>query len=368
MNINEFNKQMDESVMANFYLKRDIKYNSNRTFWLVRSSKATRTDSLFLDILDVQEEVEWNAILPRIVDHYDKGVPPVPEDLIPADMWPSGCTVLDHMTVLSRFPDAWPVPTPQFWQNLREARTCPTTYLPEINIIELTVGVSTQEDVDQAIIALRQYAANSVRTTGLPFLPVIYESVPASLTELAYILSTTDNTELHIREDVKQSLDPALAEYIEGIYPTEADRSINLPVRAVLGDGLSFIMVIRFNCQHHKSGVVFFPPEDDTAPFLQLLDTVESQLNINQARESYVFRKMIRTFTRSYSSAGRHEMQITSLAALAGVETRLAADEDRVLYLATGIPSLTEGLQRPSSAKKFKDDNTLHQAFTLTTL
>ena len=99
MNIQEFNQQMDESVMTNFHLKRDVKYNTNRTFWLARSSKATRTDSLFLDILDVSEEVEWNAILPRIVHQYDRGVPPVPNDLVPADMWPSGCLILDHLAV-----------------------------------------------------------------------------------------------------------------------------------------------------------------------------------------------------------------------------------------------------------------------------
>ena len=308
MNIQEFNQQMDESVMTNFHLKRDIKYNTNRTFWLARSSKATRTDSLFLDILDVSEEVEWNAILPRIVDQYDRGVPPVPNDLVPADMWPSGCPILDHLAVLSKFPDAWPVPTVKFWQNLRETRTTPTSYVPEINIIQLTMGESAPEEVDQAITALRQFAANNVRNTGLPFLPVVYESVPASLTELATILSTTDDAEIHIREDVKPSLDPALADFVEGIYPTDVDRAINLPVRAVLGDGISFVMVIRFNCKLNKAGVVFVPPEDDTAPYLQLLDVVESQLNINQARESYVFRRMIGTFTRSYSPAGRHEM------------------------------------------------------------
>ena len=108
-----------------------------------------------MDVLGLPKDPELPELLPRVVGLYDTGIPPIPPNVTAAQVWPASAPILDHVAFFSTFPDSRPCPSPQFWNNLRSSRTMPSSYVPEMNIQELTIGIATKADIKTAARKLK---------------------------------------------------------------------------------------------------------------------------------------------------------------------------------------------------------------------
>merc|ERR1712035_31862 len=103
-----------------------------------------------MDILALPEDPELPELLPRVVDLYNTGIPPVPNDVTAAQVWPASAPLLDHVAYFSTFPDSRPCPSSHYWNKLRSARATPSGFIQEMHIQQITIGVSTTEEIHEA--------------------------------------------------------------------------------------------------------------------------------------------------------------------------------------------------------------------------
>ena len=121
MTIEAFNTAATREVQLNFTTKRRRSLPNTDRFWLIRNTIIERADYVVLDILGLREEPELAILIPQIMHLLDSGIPPLPQDVIASQLWPSSAPILDHVAYFSTFPDSRPCPSPQFWRNLRGA-------------------------------------------------------------------------------------------------------------------------------------------------------------------------------------------------------------------------------------------------------
>ena len=121
MTIEAFNTVATREVQRNFTTKRQRSLPNTDRFWLIRNTIIERADYVILDVLGLREEPELAILIPQIMHLLDSGIPPLPQDVIASQLWPSSAPILDHVAYFSTFPDSRPCPSPQFWRNLRGA-------------------------------------------------------------------------------------------------------------------------------------------------------------------------------------------------------------------------------------------------------
>ena len=73
-------------------------------------------------------------------------------------------------------------------------------------------------------------------------------------------------------------------------------------------------------------------------------------------------------YAPEYIPVQRQEIQITTLAAISGVNPLIAADEDKATYIASGIPMFAGGLHRTSATLSKMGDCQTKLVFTMTNL
>merc|ERR1711980_39086 len=77
---------------------------------------------------------------------------------------------------------------------------------------------------------------------------------------------------------------------------------------------------------------------------------------------------MLLAYAPEYMPQQKQEMQITTMAAICGINPLIAADSDKVCYLTSGIPTFAGGLHRTSAAASKMTDTNGRLAFTMTNL
>ena len=150
MTVEAFNTVASREVERNFTTKRQRSLPTTTRFWLVRNTAIRRAEYVIMDVLGIQEAPHLQTLIPLIMNQLDSGIPPLPQNITAAQLWPASAPIIDHMAFFSTFPDSRPCPSSHYWNKLRSARVTPSGFIQEMHIQQITVGVSTMEEIHEA--------------------------------------------------------------------------------------------------------------------------------------------------------------------------------------------------------------------------
>ena len=361
------------SALRYFNRMRREELPRDQDFWLVSESSLQLNASAMHAVLNVPPDTSRSQFIEQAARLYRRPDPQVPPGACGDDVWPGGVPLLDFFAaVQSTKTDSIPVFHKSFLEQMRGMRTfVPSSRQDQEPILEeIVIGKTQEEWVRKAASSLRNHLSRSQTNTNLPMVSTIYETIPSTKSSVARILDPENKDERHnlsaglIDNWESRTFTKAFSKLI----PTTRDGPLPFPIRVLIGDGVTFALSIGFKVLRQPSGELMLrAPSTPCHDILDILDMAHHQVCLGQTLEPFLFRELLFRFAPCHNRRPSC-LQLTTLAAVAGIDVPLAASPDVVCHLVAGLPSAASALHGEDTFLSVSDDTQDRLIFVMSQL